>query len=85
MVHKVFCLFTFFFCLLENILEGNCGNQHWQIFLNSVNGSLAPGHNALLNIILSGAFIFSIPVAQSLEPSSLQACKMNNPEIQPIV
>lgn len=38
--------------------------EHWQIFLNSINGSLVPRQDASLNIILTGAFIASIPWAE---------------------
>lgn len=37
--------------------------EHWQIFLNSMSGSWMPGQNAWLSIILTGAFISSIPLA----------------------
>lgn len=47
--------------------------EHWQIFLNSINGSLMPGQNTWLNITLTGSFISSIPLAQ-VRTSFLQTC-----------
>lgn len=38
--------------------------EHWQVFFNSINGGLVPVQNALLNIILTGAPVSSIPLAE---------------------
>lgn len=47
-------------------MEESSSPEHWQIFLDSINGSLVPGQEASLNIVLTSAFVASVPLAESL-------------------